>query len=83
MSLSGTRLKAAMKTDILAQLMSKYPGTGLLAAEVTALVVAQTNVAEAVAYGSGPDIVSEITGNAATSTPGAQSGGSTLSGTVS
>lgn len=93
MALSGSRLEGQLKTDILAKLQAKFPiPSGLLSAEQTALQQAQQKLADAIAEGSGTDIVTEITGHAVvptgialsvTSGPGAGSTGATSApGTV-
>lgn len=93
MALSGTRLQTALASDIYAQLQAIFPlNADLLAAEKTLILAAQQNLANAMANAAGPDIVSEITGNAVvpigivgtvTSGPGAGGGTSTTAtGTV-
>ena len=84
MSLSGTRLQGNMKPTILAQLQEKFPiPSGLQAAEITALNDAQDKLAEAIAFGSSPEIVTEITGHADVSVTGTVDTGLGAPGTIS
>lgn len=84
MALSGSRLQTALAADFAAQLASLFvlPGA-LLPAEQAAYTASQQHLANAMANAIGPDVVTEITGNAQASTSGVQAGGSTLVGTVS
>lgn len=83
MALSGTRLKAALKSDILTQLQAQYPVPGnLTGAEQSAMAAAQTKLANAIGEGTGPDVVTEITANATVPVPGITAGGATATGTV-
>jgi hypothetical protein len=73
MSLSGTRLKNALATDINTQLTIQFPvNVSLLAAEQALYTAGQQKIADAIANAAGPDVVTEITGHAAV--PGIQPG---------
>ena len=65
MALSGNRLKAALATDIGQQLIAMFQLNGdLLPAEKQGYLDSQQKIADAIANAAGPDVVSEITGNA-------------------
>jgi len=65
MPLSGTRLKNALTTDIATQLATQFPVNGsLLAPEQALYTTSQQKIAQAIADAAGPDVVTEITGNA-------------------
>lgn len=65
MALDGDTLKAAIKSSTLTQLQSLFPiDAGLTAGEQAALAAYQDKMAQAVAYGDGPDTVTHIVNNA-------------------
>jgi hypothetical protein len=69
MPLLGTRLATALKADILTALQAAFPiPGGLLPAEQAMIQTQQTALATAIANGSGPDIIAEITTNALVAT---------------
>ena len=76
MALNGSRLTGTLYTDILAQLQSLFPvNVSLLAQEQADYNTGQQNLAHAIANAAGPDVVTEITGNAVVT--GVQTGGGT------
>lgn len=85
MSLNGPRLATALKADIYTQLQTVFPmPPDLLPPEQEAYAVYQQKLANAIGDGAGPDVVTEITGNAVVPFPiagtvlsGAGAGGNT------
>jgi hypothetical protein len=84
MPMSGSHLSNALKADILTQLQAKFPiPSDLQAAEKTALQTAQQNLADAIALGSGPDIVTEVqSGTVSTVDTGVVTSGAGAGGAV-
>lgn len=92
MALSGSRLQTALAGDILTQLQANFPvSASLLPAEKTLMNNAMTQLANSIAAGTGPDVVTEITTHAVvplgilvavTGNATAQAGATTGPGTV-